>query len=109
AWVLGLMGVGPKWRSGRVKLLPSGGSKARVALSRPVGGVRSEAGFTLVELLTVTMLVVIILAALFPKVHGAYSAETVREAQYVTVAYLTTARAVSIQKGRTTVFHSAGQ
>ena len=92
-----------------MKLLPSRCSKARVALSRPVGGVRSEAGFTLVELLTVTMLVVIILAALFPKVHGAYSAETVREAQYLTVAYLTTARAVSLQKGLTTVFHSADQ
>ena len=103
------MGVGPNWRNVRVKLLPSRCSKARVALSRPVGGVRSEAGFTLVELLTVTMLVVIILAALFPKVHGAYSAETVREAQYVTVAYLTTARAVSLQKGLTTVFHSADQ
>jgi len=41
--------------------------------------------------------------------HSAYSAETVREARYLTEAYLTTARAASVQKGRTTVFHSAGQ
>ena len=53
--------------------------------------------------------VVIILAAVFPKVHTAYSAETVREARYVALAYVTTARAVSLQKGLSTVFHSANQ
>ena len=70
---------------------------------------RSNAGFTLVELATIAVLIVLILAAAFPKVHSAYSAETVREARYLTEAYLTTARAASVQKGRTTVFHSAGQ
>ena len=70
---------------------------------------RSDAGFTLVELVTVALLVVLILAVVFPRVHSAYSAETVREAQYTTEAYLTAARAVSVQKGRTTVFHSSGQ
>jgi len=70
---------------------------------------RSDAGFTLVELATVAVLIVLILAAVFPKVHSAYSAETLREAQYLTEAYLTTARAASVQNGRTTVFHSAGQ
>jgi Tfp pilus assembly protein FimT len=69
----------------------------------------SEAGFSLVELLTVGLVIVLILAAAFPKVHSAYSAETVREAQYLTESYLTTARAASVQKGRTTIFHSAGQ
>ena len=83
-----------------MELLPTACSKSRV---------RSEAGFTLVELLTVAMLVVIILAAVFPKVHRAYSAETVREARYVALAYVTTARAVSLQKGLSTVFHSANQ
>ena len=72
-------------------------------------GDRSDAGFSLVELLTVGLLIVLVLAAVFPKVHDAYSAETVREAQYLTESYLTTARAASVQKGRTTVFHSAGQ
>ncbi len=81
-------------------LLPTAYSTSRV---------RSEAGFTLAELLTVAMLIVIMLAAVFPKVHSAYAAETVREARYVTLAYVTTARAVSLQKGLTTVFHSANQ
>src|SRR5437867_11122550 len=81
----------------RVELLPT---KSRI---------RSDAGFTLVELLTVALLVVIILGAIFPKVHSAYSAETVREARYVALAYVTTARAVSLQKGLTAVFHSANQ
>jgi len=72
-------------------------------------GDRSDAGFSLVELLTVGLLIVLVLAAVFPKVHDAYSAETVREAQYLTESYLTTARAASVQKGRITVFHSAGQ
>ena len=84
----------------RVGLLPTACSKGRV---------RSEAGFTLAELLTVAMLIVIMLAAVFPKVHSAYAAETVREARYVTLAYVTTARAVSLQKGLSTVFHSANQ
>jgi len=84
----------------RVELLPTACSKSLV---------RSEAGFTLVELLTVALLVVIVLGAIFPKVHSAYSAETVREARYVALAYVTTARAVSLQKGLTAVFHSANQ
>ena len=83
-----------------MELLPIASSKSRI---------QSEAGFTLVELLTVAMLVTIILAAVFPKVHSAYSSETVREARYVALAYVTTARAVSLQKGLTTVFHSANQ
>src|SRR5207247_10795666 len=87
-------------RQMRVKVLPTAYSKSRV---------RSEAGFTLAELLTVAMLIVIMLAAVFPKVHSAYSAETVREARYVALAYVTTARAVSLQKGLTAVFHSANQ
>src|SRR5437867_12785249 len=70
---------------------------------------RSDAGFTLVELATIAVLVVLILAAAFPKVHSAYSAETVREAQSLTEAHLTTARAATVQKGRTNVFHSAVQ
>src|SRR5438093_2475784 len=77
-------GLEPNLEEIRVEL-PTAFSKSRI---------RSEAGFTLVELLTVALLVVIILGAIFPKVHSAYSAETVREARYVALAYVTTARAV---------------
>jgi len=93
----------------RVCLLPSGCATKRVALSRPAGRVRGEAGFTLVEVLIVAVMIVLILGMAFPRVHQAFTAETVRNAQYAAQAYVTTARAVSLQKGRTTVFHSAGQ
>jgi type II secretory pathway pseudopilin PulG len=93
----------------RVTLLSNGCTSRRVALSRPAGRGRGEAGFTLVELLTVAVMIVLILGMVFPRVHAAFSAETVRNAQYAAQAYVTTARAVSLQKGRTTVFHSAGQ
>src|SRR5207249_9162062 len=86
------------------------GSPERTTMAAgPSRAHRSDAGFTLVELATVAVLIVLILAAVFPKVHSAYSAETLREAQNLTEAYLTTARAASVQNGRTTVFHIVGQ
>ncbi len=89
--------------------LPSGCASERVALSRPAGRGRGEAGFTLAELMIVAVMIVLILALAFPRVHRAFAAETVRNAQSEAQAYVTTARALSLQKGQTTVFHSAGQ
>lgn len=66
-------------------------------------------GFTLVEVMMVTAIVVLVMAMLFPRVHAVYAATQVRSAGQEVRAYLTAARAAALQQGRTTVFYARSQ
>jgi prepilin-type N-terminal cleavage/methylation domain-containing protein len=68
---------------------------------------RARSGFTILEVLVVMVMASTVMALAMPKTHGFYSAAVSSSARDRVQSYVGAARAVTVQSGRTSVFHSA--
>ncbi len=79
--------------------------------SARTGAIRNggAACFTVMVLLLVMGMIGVITALAYPKMHSMFDSANVRTARDRVQAYLNSARAVAVQNGRTSVFHSTAQ
>ena len=84
-------------------------SSTFIAGRRPhcIPALRARPGFTLLELTVVAVMASVVMALVFPRTQGFYSAELSSSARDRVQAYLGAARAVAIQAGRPSVFHGS--
>lgn len=83
-----------------------GGSRRRVTNCIRPRVWRSRSGFTILEILVVMVMASTVMALVMPKTHSFYTTAITSSARDRVQSYVNAARAVAVQSGRASVFHS---